>query len=138
MVLLANEHQQGRTYGLLPEMLLGDVSISLADYLDVSSFHNLTVGGADIFGSYPTRFDTLSGPYDGDAIVADAMDSLHADGVVPDWESYRFFIVVVDDIWDPYGGEDGDGDGFPDLPNGGLSSATGSSSATRSVRSLGW
>jgi hypothetical protein len=103
-------------------MLLGDVSMSLADYLDGSTFHNVIVGGVDIFGSYPTRFDTLSGPYDGDAIVADAMDSLQADGVVPDWESYRFFIVIVDDIRDPYGGEDRDGDGYPDLPNGGLSS----------------
>lgn len=122
VVLLANEHQQGRTYGLLPQMLLGDVSMSLADYLDVSTFNNLTVGGVDIFGRYPTRFDTLSGPYDGDAIVEDAMNALQADGVVPDWDSYQFFIVIVDDIWDPHGGEDGDGDGYPDLPNGGLSS----------------
>ena len=122
VVLLANEHHHGRTYGSLPEMLLGDRSTSVADYLDAVSFGQLDVGGADIYGIYSTRFDQLSGPYDGDAVAADAMDSLQGDGVAPDWEAYSFFIVVVDDVWDPYDGEDRDGDGFPDLPNGGLAS----------------
>ncbi|HOC43695.1 MAG TPA: hypothetical protein PKJ99_11835 [Thermoanaerobaculales bacterium] len=122
VLLLANEHQHGRTYGSLPAMLLSDLSTSVANHLDAVSFGNVIVGGTDIYGIYPTRFDTLSGPYDGDAMVAGAMDSLQADGVAPDWQSYRFFIVVVDDVWDPHEGEDQDGDGLPDLPNGGLAS----------------
>jgi hypothetical protein len=120
VVLLTNEYQQGRGYRALPAMILRDRSTSVADFLEAASFGHMVVRGVDIYGTYTTRFDNLSGPYDGDAITADAMESLDADGVLPDWAAYRFFIIVVDDIWDPHGGEDSDGDGLPDLPNGGL------------------
>lgn len=120
VVLLENEHHQGRTYGGLPDMVLGGGRPSVADYLETVSYGRVRVQGLDVYGIYPTFYDTLSGPYDGDAMVEQAMSSLDGDGVVLDWSRYLFFVVVVDDIFDPNHGADLDGDGLPDLPNGGL------------------